>query len=117
MISERGGVSSSSLAFKGTCTKTAHIKVCYGLFIKTLKNHNNLWKYGHLMTPLKKTCADPFYMVVHLNVYIQMVHNAEYLCLKETWGKTTPNRATEASITDTPSGSGPGTASTAGMRR
>lgn len=40
-----------------------------------------------------------------------------HLCLKETWGKTTPNSATEASMTDTPNGRGPWMASPTGTRR
>lgn len=44
-------------------------------------------------------------------------HWIAHLCLKDTWGNTTPNRATEASMTDTPKGRGPGMASPTGTRR
>jgi len=72
---KRGGVSSSSLSFKETCTETGPCeqscfrqgtkwcwfthdhwgiltKVYCRHFMKTLKNHTNLWKNRHLMSPL-----------------------------------------------------------------
>ncbi len=79
LTEERGGVSSSSLSFKGTCTETGRRehscfwqgkkgvvlhyhweilnKVCYRLFMKTLKNHTNLCKWASDV-PFKKILAN-----------------------------------------------------------
>jgi len=117
-MEERGGVSSCSLSFKETCTKTGRCeqscfwggkkcvvlhnhwgiltKVCYKLYMKTLKNHTNLWKNWHPMTPLKLNFCILFSLIIfygftpHRNVApIQIASSVVSLggtiCLTDQW--------------------------------
>lgn len=56
-------------------------------------------------------------LLLIMSFIIHTLKSSTDRCLNDTWGNTTPKRATEASMTETPRGRGPGTASPAGMRK